>query len=534
LAQEADSTILKAMTDELKRNMTELRYEGFEKPFYISYSVTDVTEHNVAAAMGGLLRSNKGRSRGKDIRVLVGDYEFNDESLDNNNTSPAEPSEIQLPLDNDYYGIRRALWVTTDYIYKSAARQYKKNLETLKEKNKTIAEMPHRRFAAQPKFTISEKLQPSSMDITRWEKDLTDLTAVFTQYPGIEYSGAYVSYVEGYSYFVNSEGSLAQVPVQEANLQIYGQRKTEEGETLYDMITFRATRPEQLPSLATLEENVRSLCKRLSATPVRKLDEEYTGPVLVRGEKVAELLSRTFFSSRESLMYPEMLPDPRGYRQNDPSSAIDSKIGKLVVNENMTVTARTQLTSYNGVELPGAYLLDREGVVPVKDLVLIENGVLKNLLNDRSLIKADEKATGHADGPGVVEIDMKGGVAFDKLKEQLIAEARKEQLEYALIIEDQHDDDVPGVKCTKVFIADGKEEIVRGGLLMALPMKDLKSALLGWSKDKHVYNLNAGRNAGVASYIVNDAILLKDVEVGRDERGFYKEERYISSPITQK
>jgi hypothetical protein len=72
-AQQSDNIILKAMNDELARNMTELRYEGFEKPFYLSYSIADVTEYNVASAMGGLLRSEKKRSRAKNIRVLVGD-----------------------------------------------------------------------------------------------------------------------------------------------------------------------------------------------------------------------------------------------------------------------------------------------------------------------------------------------------------------------------------------------------------------------------------------------------------------------------
>ena len=46
---------------------------------------------------------------------------------------------LQLPLDNDYYGIRRSLWVATDNVYKSAAQTYKNKLLAL-EKNKMGAE----------------------------------------------------------------------------------------------------------------------------------------------------------------------------------------------------------------------------------------------------------------------------------------------------------------------------------------------------------------------------------------------------------
>ena len=214
-------------------------------------------------------------------------------------------------------------------------------------------------------------------------------------------------------------------------------------------------------------------------------------------------------------------------------TAIDAKIGKLIVNENMSVIARPKLKSYNGQALKGAYEIDSEGVVPATELVLIENGVLKNLLNDRSLIKPAEVATGHADGPGVIEIDFKGGLSHDRLKEQLIAEAKKEHLDYALILEQDDEDDMIGTKCIKVF-TDGREQVYRGGMLMGLAMKDLKSSLVAWSKDKKAFNSDGKRNAVVMSTIVNDAILLKDIEVEREDRSFYKEERYITSPLTQK
>src|SRR5688572_3228879 len=78
-----DHIILKAMRDEIDRSMTEMTYEGHEKPFYISYGINDSRAFSVYSSLGSLIRSAAYQNRQKSVRILVGDYEFNDESLDN-------------------------------------------------------------------------------------------------------------------------------------------------------------------------------------------------------------------------------------------------------------------------------------------------------------------------------------------------------------------------------------------------------------------------------------------------------------------
>ena len=117
-AQDRESVILKAMKDEMKRTMTDAKYEGHDKPFYISYGINDRHVFSAHATLGALVRSNTFQSRNKSVRLLVGNYTFNDESLDNNLTSPPNANDLSVPLDDDYYGIRRALWASTDVVYK--------------------------------------------------------------------------------------------------------------------------------------------------------------------------------------------------------------------------------------------------------------------------------------------------------------------------------------------------------------------------------------------------------------------------------
>jgi hypothetical protein len=49
---QTENVILKAMNDEMKRSMNELALPNHEKPFFISYSVTDAREVAINASLG--------------------------------------------------------------------------------------------------------------------------------------------------------------------------------------------------------------------------------------------------------------------------------------------------------------------------------------------------------------------------------------------------------------------------------------------------------------------------------------------------
>lgn len=519
------------MKDELARNMKELHYEGFERPFYISYSIDDVSQTEIAATMGALLRTDQNRNRTKNVRVLVGDYAFNDESLDNNTLSPPEANEIQLPLDDDYFGIRRSLWVTTDYVYKAAARQYKKNLETLQEKNKTISELEHRSFASQPVVNIREATPYANAEVSSLEKYIKNVSGIFSGYPEIDYSSAYLTFANGSSYFVNSEGTTSKTPVIQTSLHIFAQRNTEEGEGIHDQIVIHTYSPRELPPFEDLKPVVVKFINDLLAEPAKVLEEEYSGPVLIIGQPVAHTFARTFFFSRESLMASDVLPDPKGYRQQDQSFAMDLKIGKQIVAEGLTMKVKPTMKEFDGVALVGSYTIDPEGVVPKDELTLIDRGVLRNLINDRSLIKPGEMATGHASGPGVVEISMNNGtnINLPKLREQLLTEARKQGLDYAMIIDQVSIDPLAGSALIRVSTKDNSETRVRSGILQPLNLKDLRS-IIGATTTLKAHN-HTGGNQQITSYIVPEGILLKDVDITKADIRIFKQERFISSPL---
>ncbi len=133
---DSDTVVFKAMKDELNRSMKKLTLKDCANPFYISYTVEDVNTMFITATLGALSSSSERHYRSWSNRVLAGDYQLNDENfVDATRRKPSRDGDLELPLDNDYYGIRRALWMMTNNTYKSAAENYKNKLAALKDKN---------------------------------------------------------------------------------------------------------------------------------------------------------------------------------------------------------------------------------------------------------------------------------------------------------------------------------------------------------------------------------------------------------------
>src|SRR5882724_3570384 len=78
--QSPDDVVLKAMKDEINRNLTELKLPDFEKPFFIMYGISDQKNYSISATLGSITRLSENQSRFRSTtRILVGDYDFNDE-----------------------------------------------------------------------------------------------------------------------------------------------------------------------------------------------------------------------------------------------------------------------------------------------------------------------------------------------------------------------------------------------------------------------------------------------------------------------
>jgi predicted Zn-dependent protease len=536
--QAQDDVVLKALQDEVQSNIKGLKLADHEKPFFIMYNLHEQKSYSIAASLGALSASDENSQRAKsNARILVGDYEFNDESLEDNLFSRLTAIEINLPVEDDYFGIRRAYWSTTDKVYRDAARHFERHKETLKELGKPLNDVPHRSFAKSNSVQIISTLKPYTFDKTKLEIEARNLSARFLNHPDIVHSGVAIQYTEGYDYLVNSEGTVAKIPFTLALFIAVVQNKNAGGEFALQQITHMAKTPEGFPTaqqLATEIEKMISKAEGQFALP--KFDEEYSGPVLLTGKVVAELFSYELLKGKESIIAKHDIPKLDGY-QYDNKTSVNEKIGKSFCNESITVKAKPKLKSFNNIDLLGSFDIDNEGIVPADELTVIENGVLKNLLNDRTITHSSHKANGFSSGAGVLEITSSMKDSEKALKDKLIAQAKKEGLDYAMILREENDQQVGLFGVYKVSVADGKEVLVKNASLGQISPKALKR-ILGASEKYTAHNLVSGRGADlshavpdITSFIVPEYLLLEELEMAPSRMPTLNQEEYVSSPL---
>lgn len=590
LAQTTDEIILKAMRDELKRNMNNLALEDLKRPFFISYDISDAKVLAIKSSLGALVSSEQLPVRRHNVRVLVGDYSLDNENFFNLNASLERYGSETIPLDDDYLGIRRALWLATDLSYKSAAETYQAKVSAIQQQNlsEDIANLPD--FAKAQKLIKYLDARRLNFDKAKWEQVANQLSTIFKDYPKIFSSYVTVYFIEAQAYLVNSEGTETKCPITLAAIQVNAFTQADDGEPLLDHVLFYGLSPDDLPSLKEMASQIKSMADNLTAlrsAPV--FDESYSGPVLFEGQAVAEVFAQRLFTGTAGLNASRkpIYSDTRLAMLS--GKTMDSEIDKKIIAKDISIKATPFRNNFNGTPLIGNFAVDAEGVEPPKELILVENGTLKTLLNGRTPNPKVKESNGHKryvlqnDGlessvaPGVIEISTSEGMTEKQLKEKLLEKAKEEGLEYAIIVrkikspnsgvEEQLDlSSIVSVASSggkessiskpiyvyKIYVDNGREELVRTTELGGISVSSLKK-IMGTSKNQFAYNtiLNTSQggisslvffivsnieesvsvNGVPASFIVPNAVLFEELEVSKEKRPVTVKLPIVDNPI---
>jgi hypothetical protein len=533
--EKTGDVVLDAMQDELHRNMSELKMPDLSAPFYMMYGLQDQKTYVVAATLGSITEYEEVPARFRtNTRILVGSYEFNDESLDDNHFSSPTAHEIELPVDNDYYGIRRSFWSSTDKVYRDAARHFQKHQQTLKESGKNLSDIPHRTFAKSAPVKLLVEQVDFKWDKERYTALARNLSAKFLGHTDIQNSAVIIRFIEGKRYLVTSEGTVAKVPFSLAAVVVFAQARNENGEFFNDQLAYDALRPDALPEEQVLGLQVDRMIRNLvSAEKDKKLEEEYTGPVLVMGSPVADVFSGLYFRGKDNVMASDNIPRLKGY-QYDQLGSTESRIGKSLTHESITVKAKPTLKKFRDTDLLGSYLVDGEAMVPADEVTIIENGVLKTMLDNRTLTNNSKHilAQGFEGGPGVVEVTTTFKNTDKELKDKLIQRAKGAGLEFAFIV--RNSAGKGGMDIFRVTVKDGREELVRNARFERPTPKEMRK-LIGASATYNAFNImsqmNNGGSQDLTSYIVPEAILLEEGEVKPFTPPTFKEDKFVTNPL---
>lgn len=128
--------LIQAVRDEMARAMAGLRIPDQPAPYFIAYTVTDLTITSLSATLGSVVNSTTQHTRQVRVEVRVGDYARDNSRFMNIEFDPGVAASyasgvIQAPLDEDLDVLRRQLWLVTDATYRRAVSTFAKKRAAL-------------------------------------------------------------------------------------------------------------------------------------------------------------------------------------------------------------------------------------------------------------------------------------------------------------------------------------------------------------------------------------------------------------------
>lgn len=531
-AQVSDSTIAtvdRAMADELARSKADLHMPGLVDPFFIAYTVADQQKLELAASNGSLTKSDATHERKESVRLLLNNYQFNDENFTDNtgffNFSSAPDNT--LPLDADYLGIRRVLWLSTDDLFKEANDNFTKKKAALEHKQLSpeLRDLPD--FSKAPAIHIAAPPIAFKYDRPALELMVKNLSALFTAHREIQTSNVSLTFYNSYEWIQNTEGTRVRKPATLCEIHIEAATQADsDGQPLVLARTFVAKMPNELPAEAELKSAIEELSSNLIALRNAPLfDKEYTGPVLFEDDAATDYLSENvvsrLFAEREDIFGNDVSAIFASGKRSTLKDRLNTRI--LPVTASLHDLSLTE--SKNGVDLLGYYPFDDEGVQPPADLTLVDNGILKTLYMTRTPTKEVLAPNGHArslagglpglteaaPAPGVVEYQDSKSVEFSSMEKDLIKRAKEDGYDYGLVVRSIEVGAPPqdagfsiqdmlanGKKIIPTLIykvySDGHEELVRGAEIGIPTIRDLREMIA--SKETVTRNMLISAGSG--------------------------------------
>ena len=518
------NALLETMQLELKRATTQLAKSN-PAPYYLSYSVADVSGSVIVATNGAIATSTSVHRRQADVMMRVGAA-----GLDNTHGA-SRPSGIasgSIALSDDRDAIARVLWQLTDREYEQASAallKVKTNQAVQSEEEDKSPDFSQE----QAQSHLDEMVPHVSLDQKAWEDKLRRLSAGFLKYPDVYTSVVYMQEEADRSYLATSEGTALVQPSASSRMVIQGETRADDGMELLRVETFQAASPDQLPSEKELAAKVDKISQDLKALRAAPTADPYAGPALLSGRAAAVFFHEVLGHRLE------------GHRQRGDTEGqtFTKKVGQLVLPAFLTVTDDPTLKELNGVKLAGTYAYDDEGV-PAQRVVAVENGILKNFLMSRMPIENFSTSNGHGRRqPGLMPTGRQGNlivtstntVKDSELRQKFIEEIKKQGKPYGLYFEDiqggftlttraspQAFQVIP-VMVWRVYPDGRPDELVRGVDIVGTPLLSLNNIMLT-GDTLQVFNGICGAESGQIPVSASaPAMLFSEIEVQKRQKG---------------
>ena len=538
---QVENPVINAIQKEVDRNITQLKMERMASPFFISYTVFDRYDYNLSASLGTINSYYESHSRRGIPTLLVGNYHRNNLKLPERNTYPSTTSLIENTT-----GVPITVWRDLDGSFKDAVEKYQTKMAILQQQTQTEEEKALPDFEQVKPINLVMQPVPVNFNRAYWENYLRKVSETAKQYPEILTSNVSLNVWNVMSNTYNTEGSRYAVPTTFYQLIFSAGTRADDGQDLSYSLYEENKTFEQMPDLAAFTNRCKTVMEnllKLKNAPV--VNDAYSGPVLIEGKALYNLFVQAFLTNNKLAASPKLTQMPgstsiiivNGVPQmasgQQGGNDFELMLNKKVISRDLTIKSITGQEFYKGQRLNGYYPVDAEGVVPDKELMLIENGVLRNLLNGRVPTTKIQHSNGHKRfdfnsgssrvTAGNILITCNQTYSYDELRKKLIEAAKEEDLDYAYVVKE-----ITGgaLFFYKVYVEDGREELVRGATISdAASLRPFKRILGASDKEQ----IDSYGNVQI-TIISPNALLFEEMDVTRVQNIEFKKPYIVSKP----
>jgi predicted Zn-dependent protease len=308
-------------------------------------------------------------------------------------------------------------------------------------------------------------------------------------------------------------------------LNIYAETVTPDGLKLTPSRHIYAKSFDKFPKDAEIVAVVEKMATDLTA--LRKapiFDETYIGPVLFTERAAVQVFSQ--------LVAPNLAAGraPLNFNGDGDEGALTERLNRRILPASLTIKDDPTIDAINNYGLIGNYELDAQGVA-AKPLTIVENGIFKNQLASRLPTKKYPSSNGRARSsfgtPSIsnLVVQSSGGKTFAELKQELINACKLQNMPYGIILREVDSTFnptgrslSPPIMAYKVYVEDGREELVRHASIDAFPIRELRQ-LLGVGNDSFSLNHlngNGHMGEGIPFSVTAPSILMDELVIRKD------------------
>jgi len=530
-AKDPRQRLLSALVEELERSQRDLHLRDHQAPYFLSYAVRGSSAQEVGAKYGSIFFDHQRSERRLQVDVRVGSYQLDNsggggEMFDLDGADSGYQAGREAPLDDDPAALRNALWLLTDEAYKKSLSAY------LKKKGKEVyrpddPDRPPSFSRERPSVEVGPPVQ-HGFDRDGWRSELRAQSGRLQRYPELLDSQIRASVHHEEREFASTEGTRLVSEQVIYGLHVQAWTRAPDGMLLESSRDFYAAEEARLPRGEALSAHVDRLVGELLALRKAPVLEPYTGPALLAPEAAGVLFHEAVGHRLE------------GERQNDDKDGhtFKGQIGRQILPPFLTIVDDPTRARFGEVELNGVYRYDDQGV-PGQRTVLVDRGMLKTFLLSRAPVSGFAFSNGHGrSSPGRdpvarmsnLIVESSRAVPRAKLKQMLLAEARRQEKPFGLLIEDVTggNTDTSGYAYQafkgqprlvyKVDAKTGEETLVRGVEIVGTPLTSINK-IAATGDDARVFNGYCGAESGfVPVSTVAPTVLVTEIELQRTRK----------------